>query len=505
MAPGFSRCRELTLDLPTHQSYRALIAYWRIQEGLHVRRNRKVRVLVRRLAGKSVLIPAATLLLVALITPATAGAGPSRYTFREVAELGNPAPGGGTFTNDFEPSAINNSGQVPFTADIDTSGDEGVFLASGGQISQLVRAGLPGPSGVTFGPGELGRLGLDSGGDVALGFTLPPFDPSTPGLPGGVFRFSQATNALTGVEIPGTPAPGGGTFEGTYFNLGMNNQGSIVFPGLATGTAVEPPGTPPSYNGMALGLFRQDNSGTATRLVMPGDRAPGGRVFDDAWNGSINSGGDVAFSGHLVGDSCIVIGPPFVCGDSLYLRHAATGAISSIAHQGDPAPGGGTFSTAFGALINNSDQVAFVGSLGSGAGPPCAVFRYQNGVVSAVARPGDPMPGGGHFFSTTCSAQELGINQAGNICFGAQLDTVTNGLPDTGLYCLANGSLRMVARTGTAIPGVGTIAYLGDAVPVSGATPDFRYGGPTNDQGQALVGATMTNGTVALLVASPAS
>jgi hypothetical protein len=446
-------------------------------------------------------------LLVALITPATAGAGPSRYTFSEVAAIGNPAPGGGSFTTDFEPSAINNIGQVPFTADIDAFGDEGVFVASAGRILQLARAGLPGPSGVTFGPGELGRLGHDAGGDVALGFLLQPFDPThfPLGINAGVFRFSQATNALTGVEIPGTPAPGGGTFEGTYFNLGMNNQGDLVFPGLATGTAVEPPGTPPNYNGMALGLFRQDHSGTATRLVMPGDPAPGGRVFDDAWNGSINSGGDVAFSGHLVGDSCINIGSPFVCGDSLYVRHAATGVISSIAHQGDPAPGGGTFSTAFGALINNSDQVAFVGSLGSESGPPCAVFRYQNGVLSAVARPGDPMPGGGHFFSTTCGDQELGINQAGNICFGAQLDTATNGTPDTGLYCLANGSLQVVARTGTVVRGVGTIAYLGDAAPVSGGNPDFRYGGPMNDGGQVLVGATMTNGTVALLVASPTS
>jgi hypothetical protein len=451
-------------------------------------------------------VPAAVLLVVALITPVTAGAGPSGYAFSEVAAIGNPAPGGGNFTFDFEPSAINNSGQVPFTADIDANGDEGVFVASAGHISQLVRAGLPGPNGVTFGPGELGRLGQDASGDVALGFLLQPFDPSLPfGLNAGVFRFSRATNALTGVEIPGTPAPGGGTFKGTYFNQGMNGQGDIVFPGLATGTAVEPPGTLPNYNGMALGLFRQDTSGTATRLVMPGDPAPGGRVFDDAWNGSINSGGDVAFSGHLMGDSCINIGAPFVCGDSLYLRHAATGAISSIAHQGDPAPRGGTFSTAFGALINNSDQIAFIGSLGSEAAPPCGVFEYQNGALSVVARPGDPMPGGGHFFSTTCGPQELGINQAGNICFGAQLDTVTNGTPDTGLYCLANGSIRLVARTGTTVPGVGRIAYLGDVPPATGANPDFRYGGPMNDQGQVLLGATMTNGTAALLVASPPS
>jgi hypothetical protein len=98
------------------------------------------------------------------------------------------------------------------------------------------------------------------------------------------------------------------------------------------------------------------------------------------------------------------------------------------------------------------------------------------------------MPGGGRFVSTTCGDQELGINNAGDICFGAQLDTVTNGLPDTGLYCPANGSLRLVARTGTIIPGVGTIAYLGDVSPVAGSNPDFRMGGPMNNRGQVLLG-----------------
>jgi hypothetical protein len=262
------------------------------------------------------------------VAPAKVGAAPSGYGFTEIAAIGNPAPGGGNFTFDFEPSVISDSGQVAFTADVDTSGDEGVFVARGGRISQLVRAGLAGPSGVTFGPGELGRLGQNDGGDVALGFLLNPFDPTLPfGLNGGVFRFSHTNSALTGVEIPGTLAPGGGTFEGTYFNLGMNNRGDIVFPGLATGTAVAPPSTEPNYHGMALGLFRQNKDGTATRLVMPGDPAPGGRVFDDAWNGSINSGGDVAFSGHLLGD-------PFAS-TSANLSSAAT---VSICVMRPPAP-----------------------------------------------------------------------------------------------------------------------------------------------------------------------
>jgi hypothetical protein len=460
-------------------------------------------------------LTAVVLLLAGYAVPSAAGAGSagvgaSGYRFAQIAALNDPAPGGGTFINDFEPTAINNNGQVAFTADV--SSGEGVFVARGGQILQLTRSGLPGPGGVTMSSvGELGRLAENDGGDVALSFLLDPFGTPT-GVNGGTFRYSHATNLLTGVEVPGTPAPGGGTFEGNYFNLGMNNRGDIVFPGLATGTAVTPPGTPPNYNGMALGLFVQGKNGTASRLVMPGDAAPGGRVFDDAWNGSINSGGDVAFSGHVLGDQCVGItltSPAIVCGDSLYLRDAATGTITSIAHQGDPAPGGGNFTVAFGALINDSGQVAFVGNLGS-ANPvppsqpgPCAVFRYQDGVLSSVARPGDPMPGGGNFVSTTCGDEELGINNRGDICFGAQLDSVTNGLPDTGVYCSVNGVLRVVARSGMVIPAVGTISYLGFAPPMSGVTPDFRYGGATNSRGQVLIGANLTSGTGVLMVATP--
>ena len=451
-------------------------------------------------------------LVAAFVAPAGAGAdasaaAPVGYGFSEVAAIGNPAPGGGNFTFDFEPTAINNSGEVAFTADVDAQGDEAVFVARHGQISQVTRAGLPGPDGVTMGPGELGRLGLNNGGDVTVPFLLQPFDPTLPfGINGGVIRFSHATGALSGVEIPGSPAPGGGTLQGTYYNVGMNNRGDIVYAGLATGTAIEPAGTPPNYNGMALGLFLQNRAGNAVRLVMPGDSAPGGRVFDDAWNGSINSGGDVAFSGHLMGDSCANIGVPFACGDSVYLRTGTTGAITSIAHQGDPAPGGGTFTVTFGALINDSDQVAFVGNLGSPnpqTASPCGIYRYQDGVLSAVAKPGQPMPGGGNFVSSTCGDEELGLNNTGEICFGAQLDSVTNGVPDTGVYCSLNGAVHLVARSGTVLPGVGTIAYLGDVAPVSGSTPDFRYGAATNARGQVLVNATLTTGAAVLMVATP--
>jgi hypothetical protein len=357
--------------------------------------------------------------------------------------------------------------------------------------------------------GELGRLGLSDGGDVAIGFTLDPFDSTVPGLPGAVFRFSHSTNALSAVAVPGTPAPGGGTFAGSYFNVGMNNRGDIVFPGLATGSAIGTVGIPPNYNGMSLALFEQRKDGTTTRLAGPGDAAPGGHVFDDAWNGSINNGGDVAFSGHVVGDSCSFILVPFVCGDSLYLRDANTGAIQSIAHQGDPAPGGGTFVVAFGGLVNNSGQVAFIGALGPPvdlAFAPYGVYSYARGGLSAVAVPGDPMPGGGHFASAGTGDEMEGINNAGDISFVAALDTDTigDGLNDTGVYVESRGLLRLVARSGTVIPGVGTISRMGQFLGFpTNNPPNSVAGGIINDRGQVAFTATLTNKRGVLLLATP--
>ena len=63
---------------------------------------------------------------------------------------------------------------------------------------------------------------------------------------------------------------------------------------------------------------------------------------------------------------------------------------------------------------------------------------------------------------------QIHVNNAGEVVFNATLDTDDNAddLPDTGLYVWSHGSLRLVARTGTVIPGVGTIAHLVMNVPV---------------------------------------
>jgi len=120
-----------------------------------------------------------------------------------------------------------------------------------------------------------------------------------------------------------------------------------------------------------MGIFVANKAGQIRSVVIPGDLAPGGGTFDFAEIAWMNARGDVAFGAHIAGEECVGFSPPTLknqsdrifCGDNVYLRKAPSGQIISIAHQGDPAPGGGVFRHAWGPIVNNHGQVPFVGDL----------------------------------------------------------------------------------------------------------------------------------------------
>jgi len=441
------------------------------------------------------------------------------YSFTPIAFLNHPAPGGGNFINDFEPYGLQNNGGLAFAADVSTG--EGVFIGHAGQISQLARSGQSAPGGGTFGAGDLGRIGLNSGGDVVFGFILDPFT-SPIGVNSGFYRFSHNNQVLSAVAKPGDPAPGtgGGTFRGVFFNTSINNQGEMVFAGIVgvdacvfcAGADIAP--GPPGVDGLGLGmgLFQADKQGKISSVVRPGDPAPGGHTFDWAANGWINDRGDIAFGAHVAGDACIDFGVPqsavIFCAESTYLKDAATGAIQSIAHQGHPAPRGGTFRLAFGPVVNNAGDVVFIGNLTPepndvDSSRNYGVFLFSRGSTTAVAVPGDPMPGGGKVLSAGLSDSTYHLNNRGDVSFSATLDTSLNGggVPDTGVYVFSKGSVRLVARTGTPMFGT-TIENLG-APGFFTTAPTVQAGGIINEAGQVLFSATLADGRVVLVLATP--
>ncbi len=320
---------------------------------------------------------------------------------------------------------------------------------------------------------------------------MKPFNP--PELKGfakaGLYRYSPANQKLIAVVVPGiTVAPGFGVFRSTGQHASLNNPGDVAFPGVVLTSA----GVSADHD-LGQGIFLADRNGNISKLVAPGDAAPNGLAFDYAANPWINDEGDVAFGAHVAGEECIAVpgfGPD--CGESVYLRDAATGAITSIAHQGGAAPGGGRYRSAWGPLLNNSGDVLFMGDLTT---PPdsqktSGLFLHSGGKTAAIARPGDSMPGGGKIrtVNPTNIVGNFSLNNRGDVSFNAALDT-----GETGLYVRSQGSMHVIARRGTVIPGVGAIAGVTSMV----------NGGTLSDNGQVFFWATLTDGKGVLLLATP--
>jgi hypothetical protein len=468
-----------------------------------------------RTSGSRWVLPAVALAVLGLTASwvRVMAGGPGGFRIQRLAAIGDPlpGPGGGTFVNDFEPGGINGQGEIAFGADVSTGG-EGIFLLRRGRIRELARSGGDAPGGGTYEFGFLGPVALNDPGDVVYDFLLSPF--SLPvGTNAGVYHYSHTNGRLTPVLIPYvTPAPGGGVFQGTGFEPSINNRGDIVFVGLIeTDDGIHVPGE--TYIGLGAGLFRADARGRISSMVSPGDPAPGGGTFDYAVDPWLSEPGDLAFLGHIAGEDSVIEGfPPqdvqITALTSLYLRESG-GTIRSLVHAGDPAPGGGAFRQVFHIVMNNKGEIVFIGDLTPppGAQQDVGVFLYAGGQVVAIARPGDPMPGGGHLLAASLIGGNEHINNRGDVVFSALLDSDLDqdGTLDTGLFQWSHGRLALIARSGTVIPGVGTIFQLA-ATALIFPPPPFvtpTSGAINNDRGQVVFQATLTDDSVVLLEATP--
>jgi hypothetical protein len=456
------------------------------------------------------------------ITLRDAQAKPPGYNFTKIATLGDPAPGGppsgGIFVNDFEPGGLNSQGDMAFGADVSTGG-EGVFLRPHNrQITGLGRSNGPAPGGGSFDEhGFLGPMGLNDQGDAVFDFLLKDF--MLPfGVNAGSYRYSHTTGKVTQVVIPSmTPAPGfESTFQGVFYQPTINNRGDVVFAGIvktAQGVHVVPPDGKP-YIGLGIGIFQADAKGHIAEVIVPGDAAPGGGKFDYAVEPWVNDGGDVSFIGHIAGEESVVAGfPPqadFISAlGGLYVKQGGTGKIRTIVHEGDPAPGGGNFRQVFHDVMNSRGDIAFGGDLtpAPDVNQSIGAFVYSSGKITAVARPGDPMPGGGKLVNASIVGGNVHVNNRGDVAFSGVVDTDVDhdGNDDTGLFQWSDGDLSLIARTGTVIPGVGTVFALASVVIVVPPSPinTTTSGAINNDAGQVLFCATLIDGHVVLLLATP--
>lgn len=423
------------------------------------------------------------------------GGGAREYTFTELVAVGDSfrdAEGNEfEFAGAFEYPVLNNRGDLAFGVGLCSRNEgapcedlSGIFIKSRqGQMRLLARTGARAPGGGVFGP--LAGFSLNELGDVAF----------TSGS--AVYLFLRQSGEVREILAPGQPAPGGGTFVGCA-SPSINDLRDIAF------EAVVSRGDDTKTGVFLLRLGRTWRA--LTEVVVPGDPASGGGIFDFAANPRISNLPAITFEGHVTADECIPLGEPFTCAPSVYLT-GIDGGASPVARQGGPARGGGTYRFAFAPVITNTWAVAFIADLtpAPGVGERLGVFPG--------ARPGDPMPGGGQFVTASFFAGGCAISNCYEVIFTGTLDSQTLDIdgdgvlePDQGVFVWSEDLVRLVARTGTVLPRIGTVAALLPPALVESFPEVFPWplsAVDNNDLGQAVFSAMLSDGRDVLVLATP--
>jgi len=413
-----------------------------------------------------------------------------------LAMLPSAAPGGGEMTGWFEALDIDEAGGVSFGTGLADGGalaGQAVFARSaGGALSELTRSGRPAPGGGTIGCCIIGRAGLGEDGTVAFGFSRDPF--VFPGFDTGIYRKAPGS-PLAAVVVPNvTEDPAGATLRGAM-DADVGPAGQVVFGGMID-DASGLPYTPD----LSAGAYTAPLQGPLATIARPGD-VLGGATIRHAANPTTNRAGDVAFTAlDTPGpDDCLGVFDPY-CGNAAYVRRAGTATPVAVARAGEPAPvapplAPATFTRfAFqGPVVVEGANTVFQGWIDTPLGTGSELFLRANGVTREVTSYFDELPSGGRM----AFHGDYDVNRAGTVVFEAALDTDANadGLQDSGIYAFSDGGLSLVARSGTKIPGLGTILAVQSPVYLGG----FYGGLAINDAGQVLFKATLQDGRGVLL------
>jgi hypothetical protein len=348
-----------------------------------------------------------------------------------VAGYGDPAPGGGTFIDmrGAHPT-VNSQGQVVFAGTVTPSG-KAIFLYTSGAITTVVAVGDPAPGGGAF--GFLASPVVNDAGQVAfIGRAMGVW---------GIFLFSQG--GISRLASVGDPAPGGGNlacFVGSSFcfgpSLSLNNNGHLVFAAGVSG------GSP--------GIFLAAGTTPVSRIVT---------TSDSGAEGALNDAEQVAY---------------VLTQGSVGVYLFAQGQTTTLAHAGDPAPGGGAFMSFDSPALNAAGQVAFVAGLSPGLS---GVFLFSDGSLNSVARPGDTSPEGDTFTFVETAA----ISADGQLAFTGRLSNSFGGV-----YVFSQGMITRVAGQGDpvarnptfwwallpVIDGTGRVVFTGESFPGLGGLFD---------------------------------
>ncbi|MAE60152.1 MAG: hypothetical protein CMJ49_02220 [Planctomycetaceae bacterium] len=259
---------------------------------------------------------------------------------------------------------------------------------------------------------------------------------------------SVADAAVDIIAQEGDAAPdGNGTFSAFTSNSAvLNDAGQVGFEGFFIGTS-----------GGSLdngGIFRGDGV-TLTQIARKAAAPPGGNgTFSGFDNPAINDAGQLAFEGFLTGTS----------GGSLDdggIYRGSGGSLIQIAREGAAPPeGNGTFSSSafYTPIFNDLGQIAFRANLTGTSGGSLddhGVYVYTSGVLTRIARDGDPAHDGDGVFGLSGIQSNPAINNLGQVTFAADYSGNSGGTGEDGIVLRGTNSsdLIEIAREGDSTPG----------------------------------------------------
>jgi len=243
---------------------------------------------------------------------------------------------------------------------------------------------------------------------------------------------APAVPALRLVVASGQAAPGGGRFD--RFDVGsqpivapVNGRGQVAFyASVARGKASE-------------GIFLATTS-RITKAAAVGDAVPGGGVLSEFARHpvpALNDAGKIAFGAAVAGARAT---------EGIFL--ATDNGLKAIALSGADAPGvpNGTFVEFDAPVLNNRDEIAFVGTVRRGRETLQVLYLYSGGVLRKLVAGGDPAPRGGSFDRFGLPA----INNRGVVAVPAILE---RGAVLGGIFVAGARELRLLIGAGEIGPG----------------------------------------------------
>jgi hypothetical protein len=213
----------------------------------------------------------------------------------------------------------------------------------------------------------------------------------------------------------GDPSPGGGTLFGVR-QSSINNLGQVLFAGFSSNNS---------------GLYLIANGQTTLAIDDNTPLPDGSGRFGSLSSNALNDNGDIAF-----------FAQSFPSLNGIYVL--SNNQFTTLARDGGPAPGGGSFSLPFpdprlGPVIGDNGSVAFASDLSTGGR---GVFLFSQGVLTRIVGPGDPSPDGSIFFSADAPT----INASGQVAFSGQTG---HGF---GVFIFSGGTISKIAVPGDTLP-----------------------------------------------------